>query len=87
MSWPGLLLLLALCTACASWQIRADAACTGYGFMPGTVDYASCMERAATAEQQFWQGLVFTILEAQQAQQPVTCTTRQGLLTQRTTCR
>jgi hypothetical protein len=66
-----LLLLLTLLTlpACTSWQVRADNRCISYGFMPGTLDYNYCMERAAAAEQAFWAGLAGLAIANHQANQ------------------
>ena len=45
------LALVALCSCASPEQLRAqdEAACTGYGFQPGTSLFAECLQRESLA--------------------------------------
>jgi hypothetical protein len=45
------LALVGLCSCASPQELRAqdEAACTGYGFQPGTLQFAECLQRESLA--------------------------------------
>jgi hypothetical protein len=54
-SWPAAALLalalVGLCSCASAKELRArdQAACAGYGFQPGTLQFAECLQRESLA--------------------------------------
>lgn len=51
------LLLLAGCVSPEQLRAEDEAACTGYGFRPGTTDFATCLQNESLARQTYWSTL------------------------------